>query len=328
MSNTFAQQIQMMQEKADELLKTGNLPQSYGNIEALTAMEYYEGGIGQTQSGGATNPWDVVNGPNGQINPFQDMATGLQKTLDTIESNDPKFYSALQQTKGSDPAPDISALSVSQWAGLNPQAAAANRQYAGNVASVLTNVYGDQSNMSVMLPNTIGGNTTVPKTGLDILTQSMVQLNSVLNAGGVFPLKAILARGALALGFAGLGVIGILSIASDSFGGIKGVPGIVAGFMGGREAGVYNLKNRLGVRTAPDTSLAEGRLTLAQQKESRVSAENERRRIENATKEAAESQRINLAGYRARTQRRAVKLKERQFNTFQDAAAVANPAED
>ncbi len=311
--------LERMTAWAEGLLAEGHLPESSANIDTLVAQQYWEGGPGQTQSGKTTNPLDVVNGPHGSIGPFQDTQTGYQTTLDTLQQNDPAYYQSFKSNTGTDPTTNIAALGVSQWEGLNPGSSKQNKAYATNVSNSLTDLYTNQVNWGSIATTPSGTKVVSPGSQYDTFTQAMISLDGVLHSGGTVPLEMFLARAALALGFASVGLIGILGMVSGGKISASSVPNIAAGFLGGPETGLFNVVSKLGIRSKSGNAeasrdLAQQRIGLASQRETRVTADAERRAIENAQKKAQNDQRILQAQYRAKTQRKSVNLKAKQLS--------------
>jgi hypothetical protein len=121
---------------AAEYLSYIGAPQSQGNIEALTAQQIQEG------SYYSSNPLNIRNGPGGAIGAYSSTLQGIKATYSIMESNDPGMLAALKQTKGTDPSAYINALSLGQWEGFQPGAAAANATYGYDVGQTLNATYG------------------------------------------------------------------------------------------------------------------------------------------------------------------------------------------
>jgi hypothetical protein len=248
--------FEQMQSWANDLLAAGNLPQTPANIEVITGQEIDESGsdTAYNQSGGATNPLDVTNPGNaGQYSPYDSEDAGIQATLQTLQSNDPQYYAALQQ--GNSLPADISGLGAGTWEGYS---SSANESYAGGVSSDIATYFGGQA---PAVTTSSGGVQTSKSGKYDWFTSAMIQLNDVMNpklsasdlitlgfASIVPDTTMLLARGAFAVGFGALGFYALFK--SGGKGGLSplDITGLVAGFVAGPEIGAANALSKLGIK--------------------------------------------------------------------------------
>jgi hypothetical protein len=179
-----------------------------------------------------------------------------------------------------------------------------------------------------------GGTAQSPPT--DVFTSVMQNLNNLMHPE--FSLVSIikpssyeslvvmfLVRGAFAVGFAAIGIVGAVKLASGGKLGGRDIPGMVAGFVAGPEAGLMNLANKfLGTSLSPQkqpSEMEQARLGLAQdrldfqRRRSYVSAsQRQQGLIQQASRQATSAQQFQqrMQERQERQQQSAEQFQQRQ----------------